>query len=438
MMAFMPDVSRSVPVTSYQDLAVALDKGLFPDERHWIDFKRQVYPTPKDPSGKNSQGERQRGHAELARDVASMTARGGFIVYGVGEDKSTTPSTFTPCPMPLHPGIKDDIDRAVRDRVTPPVYIEVTILEEPAHSGTGFIVVEIPDSEFAPHMVDERYFGRSDSGRTTLSDHEVEHLMLQRARRGQRIQPEMDLTRDADPIQHLGVPAIPHGYFTAVPVHGWHDMFADYTRDRAAQENLIRLCNETAARSAQERGGSVEDVAMGRMTNHRRGAEPHGAWLLNWASEPADGISRMVGVDDDGTVRLVDLSAGSTRSGHHAVQEMAFSNSSSPLPALLPSIYELTFRRRVRDMLDLVVALSNAVSYRGGWLLGVHLQGLQGRVSQALSEMRWISPGEYGANNYTFTARATHRQLSETPQEVTRTLLLRLFRGLGSVNFLDA
>jgi hypothetical protein len=190
MMTVMPEIPRSVP-TTHQDLTDALAKGVFPDERYWIDFKRQLFPTPKDASGKNSQGERQKAFAELARDVASMATRGGFLVFGVDEDKSTTPPTFTPHPMPLPPGIKDDIDRAVRDRITPPVYIEVTALEDPQVPGSGFLVVEVPDSDLAPHMVDGGYFGRSDSGRTKLSDDQVEHLMLQRSQRGERIKPEM-------------------------------------------------------------------------------------------------------------------------------------------------------------------------------------------------------------------------------------------------------
>jgi hypothetical protein len=438
MMAVMSDLLRNVP-TTYQELADALDKGVFPDERYWIDFKRQLYPTPG-PDGKNTQGERRKAHVEIARDLASMATRGGYLVLGVAEDKSTTPPAFSPYPMPLPPGIKDDLDRVARDRVTPPLYVEVTPMEDPANPGTGFILIEIPESEHVPHMTDERYFGRSDSGRTTLTDDQVERLMLQRAQMGRRIQPEMQATIQADPIEAEQRSA-PHGYFTAGPTRGWTDMFADYTKDRQAHQQLIQLCSQAAIRivneGAQQRG--FENIAMGDMKNYRRSAQPHGAWLITWTADPAEGVGRMVGVDDDGPIRFIDFGAGSTSTGRHAtVDMMAAQNPGLLAPTGPPLVYEVTFRDRITDMLLLLSEFSGAISYSGGWLLGVQLDGLQGRFAQAMQGQRgYMAPSPYDADTYAFTTRVTSRQITEDPADVSRTLLLRLYRGLGTAGLLD-
>ena len=435
----MPDIPRSVPRT-HQELSEALAKGLFPDERYWIDFKRQLFPSPKDASGNNTPGERQKAFAELARDVASMATRGGVLVLGVDEDKSTTPPTFTPRPMPLPPGIKDDIDRAVRDRITPPVYLEVTALEDPQAPGTGFIVVEVPDSDLAPHMVDGGYFGRSDSGRTKLSDDQVEHLMGLRSRRGERIKPEMALTRAADPIAEADRRGVPHGYFTAVPVHGWPDMFADYTKDRRGQQNLAMMCSQRAITRANASRGRhpYESSAIGDMQGYLRSSEPHGAWLHTWNEAPRDGIDRMVGVDDDGPVRLVDLGLGSTATGRSATADsIAAQNPGHMSPTGPARVYEVVFYDRVSEVLGLVAELSDIFNYTGSWLLGVRIDWLRDRVSQTEGRSMFAGMAQYNADEYTATARATHRQLAETPHEVTKELLLRFFRGLGTASILD-
>ncbi|WP_127355717.1 AlbA family DNA-binding domain-containing protein [Actinacidiphila soli] len=434
----MSDLPRNVP-TTHQEFADALDKGVFPDERYWIDFKRQLYPTPG-PSGKNTQGEKQKAHTEIARDMASMATRGGYLVLGVAEDKSTTPPVFSPHPMPLPPGIKDDLDHVAKDRITPSLYVEVTPMEDPANPGTGFILIEIPGSEHAPHMTDERYFGRSDSGRTTLSDDQVERLMLQRAQLGQRIQPEMQTTAQADPIE-AEQRGVPHGYLTAVPTHGWTDMFANYTKDRQAHQQLIQLCSQAAIRIVNESGQHrrFDDIAMGDMNNYRRSGQPHGAWLSTWTDGPAEGVGRMVGVDDDGPIRFIDLAAGSTFTGRHAIVDMmAARNPDYRAPTGPPLVYEMTFRDRVNDMLRLVTELSGAISYPGGWLLGVHFDGLQGRTAQATQGQRsFMAPSRYDADTYTFTTKATARQIAENPADVSKTLLLRLYRGLGTAALLD-
>jgi hypothetical protein len=310
-------------------------------------------------------------------------------------------------------------------------------MEDPENPGTGFILIEIPESEFAPHMADGRYFGRSDSGRTSLTDDEVERLMLQRARMGQRIEPEMLATIAADPVKEADRRGVPHGFFTAVPTHGWPDMFAAYTRDRQAHQQLIQLASQAAVQSVNGTARDYNDVAMGGMQNYRRTSRPHGAWLLT-DTDPREGIGRMVGVDDDGTIRLIDLAAGSTETGRHAfMDDMASQDPGYNAPMGAPCVYEMIFRARVTDMLHLVDELSRSVGYGGSWLLGVHLDQLTDRVAQATVGQRgFMAPGRYTADTYTFSSRATARQITDGADGVSMTLVRRLYRGLGTEGLL--
>ena len=83
---------RAVP-TTYTELAAAIDGGVYPHERNWIDFKRRLYPE------KGNAAARDKVSTELARDMDSMAEVGGFLIYGVKENKIN--HTFTVDEMPL-------------------------------------------------------------------------------------------------------------------------------------------------------------------------------------------------------------------------------------------------------------------------------------------------------------------------------------------------
>ena len=176
------------------------------------------------------------------------------------------------------------------------------------------------------------------------------------------------------------------------------------------------------------------------MKSYQRSSQPHGAWVLTWAgSGLIEGAGRMVGVDDDGPIRFIDLAAGSTHTGRHATMDhMAAQNPGYIIPMNPPCVYEITFRDRVTDMMRLVDELSRSVSYSGSGLLGVYLDSLDGRVAQApQAQLGYSAPGRYSAGTYTFTSRATARQIADDPEGISATLLRRLYRGLGTEGLLS-
>jgi hypothetical protein len=80
-------------------------------------------------------------------------------------------------------GLRKTVDSIARDKITPPLVIESSLLISDATSAPqGFMVITVPESPDAPHMVNGIYYGRSDTGRVILQDHDVEWLNVLRNR----------------------------------------------------------------------------------------------------------------------------------------------------------------------------------------------------------------------------------------------------------------
>jgi hypothetical protein len=106
---------------------------------------------------------------------------GGFLIYGVKEDK--VKHLFTVDEMHLTVGLHETVEAIARNRITPPLTIVPTLVKNPDDTTKGFLVIEVPASPDSPHMVDRSYWGRSETGKVRLTDPEVERLILARTSR---------------------------------------------------------------------------------------------------------------------------------------------------------------------------------------------------------------------------------------------------------------
>lgn len=91
---------------------------------------------------------------EFAKDVAAMAnSRGGLLVYGIAEDRATGRAARS-----IHVSLADSQQRRLRSllgtRVSPLVAgIEVVPFPLDDDDSTGFLVVAVPESSDAPHIV---------------------------------------------------------------------------------------------------------------------------------------------------------------------------------------------------------------------------------------------------------------------------------------------
>lgn len=115
------------------------------------------------------------GRKEMAKDIAALAVDGGTLVIGLQEDKPTGRATaLTPIAVQ---GVAERIDQACTYRIEPPLQVEIRDdLRDPADETRGLVLVDVPASPLAPHMVDGRYYGRDNRIARPLNDAEVLRL----------------------------------------------------------------------------------------------------------------------------------------------------------------------------------------------------------------------------------------------------------------------
>lgn len=125
---------------------------------------------------------------EMAKDIAAMSTAGGVILYGIAEDENDEPKELDPFNLN---GMKEKVSNVVQTCIEPPPEVHIHVRRLEGDRSKGFILVEVPMSPEAPHMVtkksDNRYYGRNGPRNTRLSPRQVERLferkeVLQRSR----------------------------------------------------------------------------------------------------------------------------------------------------------------------------------------------------------------------------------------------------------------
>lgn len=120
---------------------------------------------------------------DLAIDVTAMANDGGTLLYRVGEDEHGRPTVLNPIALS---GARERVDHIVRSCISEPPTIKTHIIPKESEPGSGYLVIAVPPSPRAPHMVvvgkDHRYYGRSDTGNVPLTEGEVARLYERRRR----------------------------------------------------------------------------------------------------------------------------------------------------------------------------------------------------------------------------------------------------------------
>lgn len=150
--------------SSVDEIRRAITDGLA--ESPWLDAKREMGAT-----------------AEAAKDVAAMANEGGVLIYGVGENAEGQLDEI--CPLEDLSRVEERISNAVRDLVHNPPAVHVSLLVESPGSTTGCLVVVVPRSPLAPHMVEGRrggrYYGRVGTTTHRLTGSQVDQLLTRRS-----------------------------------------------------------------------------------------------------------------------------------------------------------------------------------------------------------------------------------------------------------------
>lgn len=140
------------------------------------------------------------------------------------------------------------------------------------------------------------------------------------------------------------------------------------------------------ARHAARRAAAI--VAFDNLTDVRRSQRPPGAWFYNYPLSPPDrrlGIPRRaLGLDADGTMRFIDMAAGSLPDG---MDQSAAERRNSGWPVGSKYTASVSYDELVwweaLDLVRLTGQIAESCGYSGSWLLGAELGRMRGRCSSA-------------------------------------------------------
>jgi hypothetical protein len=223
--------------TDEDQLRSMLAQG-FLDEGHTLELKRELAAGTA-------------ANKELARDLGQFTIDGGVLIIGVDEGDATTPPSLTPVDLA---GLPERIELVAANRVDPPLHVRVQTILAAGQPGKGYVLVIVPPTPSKIHMVDGRYWGRSDRTRYPLTDAEVQRYH-QLVLKGQQDAADLlDAEVGRDPAAEAGLTAHAHLFGIAQPVGarsdllervvggsgppGWHGFLYDLVGGAAAGRPL--------------------------------------------------------------------------------------------------------------------------------------------------------------------------------------------------------
>jgi hypothetical protein len=339
---------------------------------------------------------------ELAADLASLSVDGGLLFIGVDED--TGPGL---APVLLD-GLAERVEQVARARIDEPVHLTFAAIMSKKQPGRGYLLVRVPASPRAPHMVGHRYWGRGDKTKFHLADSQVELLMARRAKWAADTEQDLREWMARDPIAavdrkngHLFIVAspVPRRERLLLPVFSgaWPDA-------------LNRLVSATTHRGS----AFVPDMPDGL---NSFSTTPDGWAWYSYAifgqreNKEAESEDRMLMVEicEDGRLRLLcGRAVPELERGHTLLDDLCLG---------------LTAR-----MVSLAGLVSTEAGFLGSWDLGVGITGLRGSFSY--TRYSWGPGGRnsYPEDEYSGTTRASITEIETSTGPVVERLLGRLMR----------
>lgn len=400
-----PGIQRWQP-RSAADVQAAIDNAVL-EERHWLDVKRQLNNGPNDKT-------------ELARDAASFANEGGVLLYGVEENRKTGKLTLAPTPLA---GLAERIEQIVHQRCDPPLFVQChPIPASTEDTETGFLVVEIPPSPLAPHMVDGKYHGRGDKTKHVLTDTEVERLHAIRTARQASTRQLIDTEIARDPLHHDQEQV--RFYGVALPLASPPELLTPHLASDSLAQIVERAVKTPDAHELlNQLPAYPEPRAVGR--GWRTYDLPSRIPLPDPNRRPENYDQADLEIADNGAVTLyaskLSSSIRSHRPGYAANEQLT-----------MRFLHTATAVAVTRALLTLAGQIGSTFGYRGQWHLAIGLTNLAGVADITDSrEIEHEIPIRYSAKQYQQGTTASTGELDTAPGPVIGRLTYKLTRALG-------
>jgi hypothetical protein len=304
----------------------------------------------------------------------------------------------------------DRISQVAAGTISPPLNVVIhAVRDEQDPEGLACLIVEVPASAGAPHMVDEKYWGRHANGKRALTDNEVRRLFDERISRAADFTHQLlEMERTFDPVdEHTR--KFGHIHLFARPV-------------------MTPRVNVTEVLASQPVTGWIQEFLPGQP------AFSPGFTMLKSSISHADGLMVTSLRDSDPPQRresfLVQLLLDD-QGGTKVTSGAGTSSDTEGSELYIVPNYHLEVAHQMVSVSAAV--LNEYAAYRGLWDIGVHatkLKGLKSTFALARGNYRYPTT-PFQTENYTCTTSTNTDEMLATPQNVVERLYRRFTRGLG-------
>lgn len=386
-----------VPRTAIE-LESAIEQGLLVEGLNF-DAKADLSPGPK-------------GNTRLAIDLAAMAVSGGLIAVGVAEQRDGERRRLVPRRV-VTAGYRERVSQVGLSRVDPPVFTTTIELPGEGDDRRGYLLILVPPSPDAPHMVDGQYRGRGDTTNYVLGDADVRRIQAQRQRSRPDITAELEraIARDPTPPTqrqqaHLFLVARP--VVSTGPAMLQERIGANWQKwvleELVMSATLGRFSPDLSRATQPQRRPDGWAVTAGYLTP-----------LRTVVDKGVEDSLLELEIDEDGALRLFCGRASDTNSG---------SDTRWTFEVLLAGLTWQVIRA--------AAVIAAKTDYFGNWDFGVALTNARGIASHAASQrMHFADPYPYGADDFRATTQATYAELTDYRARIIVRLLGRLNRALN-------
>lgn len=395
-----PEVPRWAPA-SESELAEGLEGGLL-SESHFLDFKKMI----SDGRGANR---------ELARDLVQFALDGGLLIVGVEETDDgpvLVPQQLT--------GLSERVEQVARSIPEPPLAVDCHPIRTDADPSMGYLLISVPPSGLAPHMVDGTYFGRGDKTKIRLSNDEILRLHARQQENASSMARLLDecIARDPVPTEQRRQA---HLFIAARPVAPRRDMALPLVSGQNWWARLREVVEAGVNSGSFRRDAfspSLESAINGDVAQRpdgvalTRNMAPDRRMQPGTTSSWEDAVE--IEVSDLGEIRIfMGRLSDTTRSG----VEVLFVEA---MPLF------------VRQAVQVAASLARRTGYLGPWQIGVAATAIAGLRDS--DEDVWRTPVAYSSTDseYRSETSASTAELLEAPGRVTARLVGRFLRAMGA------
>jgi len=349
---------------------------------------------------------------EIAKDVAAMANNGGVIIYGMGEDERGRVTRLTPI---LLQGLAERVDAIVRSSIAEPPIIHTTTIPTEADPTIGYLVVFVPPSERAPHMVvvkgDHRYYGRTATGNYPLPEGEVSRLYARRQQLEVNRERLIELEINSSPLE---------------PNENFAYLFL-YARPVFAQEGFFGNLIDDEAEFQKILGNLVIEASKGEVfpQSFQPDFNPPPTW-----KHRTEGLCGAMGYPSadasDAPKRTLNLQIDFDGTAHHFCGRAGDRYSPEEFSVFPEIVAGLTVR-----FLNFIGKLYEKTAYIGMVDIGLALTGLKGTLPYTNNLRLHYVRVPYDRSEYKKSGRFSAVQLLEDPISPSKYLVMPFVKAIS-------